>query len=163
LRQAYDYWQNQPGSYPAPGRLEGSPAQDRPRSRPEGRRSTLTVGTPRRAVAVPLGTRRRRGSAGPFHFPHQSSPGAVPPDGPWDPQAKGSGHTRPGGGPVARRTTPPTGAVGGRRGPPTNAGGTVARGQSPTHPHLIPPGEPTSKGRSPATSQRNAGAPTPWS
>jgi len=61
LRQAYDYWQNQPGSCRAPGRPEGRPSLRRPPTRGRGGEELATVcQAPHRELRRP-GTRGASG------------------------------------------------------------------------------------------------------
>jgi len=79
LRQAYDYWQNQPGNYRVPGARRAAPEGGRPR---RGARIVDRSGTggpePQDPARSP-GAKARGGPAREIQLPPLSSPGDGPP------------------------------------------------------------------------------------
>ena len=77
MRQAYDYWQNQPGNYPEPGT---SPDGFAPREPPGGGGTVTRVGDRREATpAQQAPTRGRTGHHQAIQLPPLSSPKDGPP------------------------------------------------------------------------------------
>lgn len=96
MRQAYDYWQNQPGNYPEPRRASLGRCGVEP---PEGRSLVTRVGATRLAKPDQAGRPARRGSApsghpiAPTEFPKGRSAA-----GHSGPETAVPGHMRPSGG-----------------------------------------------------------------
>jgi hypothetical protein len=101
LRQAYDYWQNQPGNYPEPRRASLGSCGGEP---PEGRSFVTRVGATRLAKPDQAGRPARRGAApsghpiAPTEFPKGRSAA-----GHSGPKTAVPGHMRPSGGGLPSR------------------------------------------------------------